>query len=461
MESSHYHHDIPPDQTNLSQFLGAAPTHDPLDFSNDIDDIDGDPPPARQLEISFINPPPARQLENSMSYFIIQPPTGREVAEEYNANWSYTAGNSLSITNISPIRGTEQIEGIESNISLSQRVDDTISDYDGNNDILEADVSMPYQEIVDDISGHNMVVEYNEKFDTTYLDFALSALGTIKNGNSPYERRLLLSIATQCMTRAEASALSHMFVTKKEWANANKHAIFPGVGKANPPRPIYFRKRMKEEIVSEFIKWLHASNCLQNLSFGHKVVQYCNGVHAAIEAVKLTKSVRQITRDYCETWLMDDTRSSNETDTYSNADSTHDGFIDDDDCRCTAICPKSKLQCVRPKDHQSDTGSTNTRHCFTPRNQSSSIEKILGALTAGSIRSLVGLDDTDVEKGRQNFFNMKALVRTLAEAGMFGRIGCPTAEGLIERIGQMEEFHKVGFPRHLGDGKCHKATEQL
>ena len=92
---------------------------------------------------------------------------------------------------------------------------------------------------------------------------------------------------------------------------------------------------------------------------------------------------------------------------------------------------------------------------FTPKGKlsPSSIERILSQLTAGKIRSLAGLDNTDVEKGTENFLQMKAIVRTLTEVGMFGRGGSLNANTLIQRIDKMEEFHKVNFAKHLGNGK--------
>jgi hypothetical protein len=311
--------------------------------------------------------------------------------------------------------------------------------------------------------NHDTSIVYKRHFDKLYTNYAIETLGILKNEYSGYKRRPLLSIVTKCMTREEANNLMDININKKEWAGANKHAIFPGAGKANLPRPIYFRKRMEEEVVSEFVQWLHASNCLQNLSFGHKVVQYCNGVHTAIEAVKLTKSIRRIIQSYSQTWI-DDIVSDRDVNhmselgenTDDNADFGERILINENGSRCTTSCLKSKRQCLLPKDHHLFP-EERIRHCFTPKGQlsPSSIEKILGQLTAGKIRSLAGLDDTDVEKGTQNFHQMKSIVRTLTEVGMFGRGGDSQAELLIKRIEKMEEFHKVGFPRHLGHGKYH------
>ena len=59
-------------------------------------------------------------------------------------------------------------------------------------------------------------------------------------------------------------------------------------------------------------------------------------------------------------------------------------------------------------------------------------------------------------KGRDNFLSMKALIRSLVEVGYRNDgsdEGNFTQENLIKRVDKMEEFHKVGFPRHLGQGE--------
>jgi hypothetical protein len=47
-----------------------------------------------------------------------------------------------------------------------------------------------------------------------------------------------MSILTQVQTKDGASAILGMKISKKEWTNARKHAVSPGVGKPNPPKPI-------------------------------------------------------------------------------------------------------------------------------------------------------------------------------------------------------------------------------
>ena len=50
----------------------------------------------------------------------------------------------------------------------------------------------------------------------------------------------------------------------------------------------------------------------------------------------------------------------------------------------------------------------------------STIEKLLSSISAGKIKSLAGLDDTDATTGYENFENMRSLVRTLNDVARFG-----------------------------------------
>ena len=296
-------------------------------------------------------------------------------------------------------------------------------------------------------------VEYHSDRNMAYINYALNSFSIIKQKKTPRERRPLMSILTQVLTKDEARAILGMEISISEWKNARKHAISPGVGEPNPPNPIYFRKRMKEAVVAEFIEWLHASGCLQNLSFGHKVVTYCNGVHTAIEAVKLTKSIRKIIREYATIWNLNSTNNIAVDEEGVNVGGDESAFIvEDEENRCCATCKKSNRRCFLPKNHEKK------RHCFTPKGQisPSSIEKLLGELTAGRIKSMAGLDDTDVEKGSQNFHQMKAIVQNLTAVGTIGRASNSEAEELKRRIDRVEEFHKVGFPRHLGSSKYYQ-----
>ena len=292
----------------------------------------------------------------------------------------------------------------------------------------------------------------------TYQNIGIDVLKLIAELPTPVSRRQLMSIATRHTTREGIKVLLQRDkeISKKEWTAARKHCKFPGPGQPIPPKPKYFRKKLDEDVVADFLQWMHANDYIQNVAFGHKVVSYCNGVHTAIEAVKLTSNHMKIIRDYAKEWQendesvwINDTNLDDETNNLGNrmsSDAANFSFLQNVD-QCHKICPKSKTRCFREKGHEG-------RHSFTPKGRlsPSTIEKIISSMTAGKIRSLAGLDDTDVTTGSENFENMRSFVKTLNDVAR-SEDSKQIARDLISCIDRVEEFHKIGFPRHLGQGE--------
>ena len=295
--------------------------------------------------------------------------------------------------------------------------------------------------------------------DDIYKLIGLETLKVIKELPTVELRRPLMSIVSKHTTRENMKELLKRTkdVTKKEWTEARKHCRFPGVGRPIIPKPRYFRKKLNEDIVADFLQWLHANDFIQNVAFGHKVVSYCNGVHTAIEAVKLTANQRHIIHEYAKEWQQNDETTmldenlpdyDNEMDGCERLDGPETNInIFESKNQCCKTCPKTKTRCFREKNHEG-------RHSFTPKGRlsPSSIEKILSSMSAGKIRSLAGLDDTDSSTGYENFENMKALVKTLHDVARLNDTDT-TARDLICKIDNVAQFHKIGFPRHLGQGK--------
>ena len=205
-----------------------------------------------------------------------------------------------------------------------------------------------------------------------------------------------MSIVTRHTNRLKMKELLYTGrqVSKKEWTAARKHCRFPGVGQPVPPKPKYFRKKLNEETVADFLCWLHANDYVQNVAFGHKVVSYCNGIHTAIEAVKLTSNQRQIVREFAKEWQENDEAMATISEISSGDENEserenrrpvqeEDNNILDNENRCCNICPKSRTQCFREQGHEG-------RHSFTPKGRlsPSTIEKLLSSMSAGKIKSL-------------------------------------------------------------------------
>ena len=76
----------------------------------------------------------------------------------------------------------------------------------------------------------------------------------------------------------------------------------------------------------------------------------------------------------------------------------------------------------------------------------STIEKLVKELTSGSITSQAGLDNIYVEKGAENFDEMRSLIDTLS---IFANWDRNRKEKLCQQIDSIEQFHKTYFEKHL------------
>jgi hypothetical protein len=72
---------------------------------------------------------------------------------------------------------------------------------------------------------------------------------------------------------------------------------------------------------------------------------------------------------------------------------------------------------------------------------------MINELTSGAIKSRAGLDNTDVQKGHDNFEQMRSLVN--AFANLAGERVLDTKTALLQKIDEVQAFHKVDFERHL------------
>jgi hypothetical protein len=75
-------------------------------------------------------------------------------------------------------------------------------------------------------------------------------------------------------------------------------------------------------------------------------------------------------------------------------------------------------------------------------------------MTAGEQKSMVGLDDTKVLKGRDNFIALRTVVKDVFTDQSKAKV-------MLKRIDDCEIYYKTDFPLHLkkhGDHRCQCLT---
>ena len=425
----------------------------------------------------------------------------KEVDEEDSTLVSIVAAeiNDLSISMYKERRDTKYRQPTK--YSNQDEFDEEGTSF-GENDWNSVSMIQPADSGIDEL----LDISVDSKLDDAmYTERISSEVTDIIKKKKPKDARQFLSLMCGMMTRKEAEKMVGRKISKREWTEAVKHRIYPGPGEVLE-RELFIahRQRIEENTLVDFIEWLKADGHLQNLSFGQKIVRYFNGRFVPIESVKRTNACLQIIRGYYQSFLeeaeadMDildnsdhgnddevpellergydsdsdddddddnddddegddhgNNNNNNNIDTNANADDNNNGSNENNDkdenndtgnrkLRCKAK-NKFGLRCYKEKCHDG-------QHKFTPDTllSPSSIYRLLSELTSGEIQSRAGLDNTDVSKGHDNFETMRGLVNTfgsLTQGFQKERV-----EALLLRIDEAEEFHKVNYERHLGEG---------
>ncbi len=109
------------------------------------------------------------------------------------------------------------------------------------------------------------------------------------------------------------------------------------------------------------------------------------------------------------------------------------------------MCRKSGVRCLLTKDHKQGTSPSQCKCTpgllFSP----SSIERVLAAATHGSLKSLAGLDDEDVEKGYNNFKRIREINSCICNR--LGMSKCKT-DKLKKTIDEVQVFTEASFVGH-------------
>lgn len=325
--------------------------------------------------------------------------------------------------------------------------------------------------IMHTILGEKIGIEEEEDEESILKEVGAELIHVLKQKETSKQRRQLMSIACGLVKRDKMMRLlsndtDHKIPSQREWKLAKKHRIYPGVG-----QPVIKRmrnrleKKCNEAVIDNFLSWCHCAGMIQNVAFGQKICRYSNGKYTVIPSVKITMTGGSLIKQYYGQYLkqVHSCYDSEDDDmnmvTIANIAMNDNGCMDQDSCsdnsneltdddlsscctdmsddesknslnisiddngriskssagdqslaqRCTAICRKSNLCCLKMKGHLG-------RHKFTPQGYPSPsfIEKVLSKLTDGTIKSLAGLDNTHVIKGHENFLKMHTLVDNMA-----------------------------------------------
>ena len=211
-------------------------------------------------------------------------------------------------------------------------------------------------------------------------------------------------------------------ITKCEWNKIGIHNRWPGPFQPVEKEPI-FRSRVPQETLIKLLQFLDSPGNLQKYAFGTMIRETFGGC----DYVELAKVDRiQSLRTLATKFVMG-----------LNSEVESFGTVPLSEERCTHINKDTFCRCKRNRDH---VGKCK----FTVKGSVSytTAKDLVESLTSADMVALSGLDDTKVEKGRDNFIALRNLAKEFSQTTQ-------EAEAMIDRIDKTEMFYQTDYMSRL------------
>jgi hypothetical protein len=255
------------------------------------------------------------------------------------------------------------------------------------------------------------------------------------------ERRPILALVALKHNRKDVNNALGIYTNKFEWRKCRIHAHHPGP--LEPVRkPLIQRLKIPKELLHNLLNFLNNPGNLQRSAFGTQLRVLLDGrENVELDNVSRMKKLDKLLCDFIMYIL-------SEIEVLTSKDGKE---IPEDNHRCTKLDQKAKfLRCMKGRKHEGKCEFTATAASITPN----TVRDLVDSLTAGDIKSLSGLDDVKVLKGRDNFIGLRAFANKVCEHG-------EETKRIIKRIDDCELFHQTDFVPHLqrvGTHKCNCLT---
>ena len=213
--------------------------------------------------------------------------------------------------------------------------------------------------------------------------------------------------------------------------NIGIHARQPGVGES-VQREERHSCKVKPEILEKLLAFLNSPGNLQQYAFGRQVREIMNS-RECVELGKVSRlqNLESLTEKFVKGIM-------SELDARGSLD------LPDDNKRCQKLDPHGSMrQCMKGRVHD---GRCN----FTPNTSISAItiKQLIKSLTSGDVKSLSGLDDVRVVKGRDNFASLREISKEISL----------NADLMIKRINNTELFYQTDYIHHLKRSGTHRCN---
>jgi hypothetical protein len=276
---------------------------------------------------------------------------------------------------------------------------------------------------------------------STAVEAVRKSLGdaTIKNMRhecrTVRERRPILALVALKHNRKDVNNAVNVYTNKAEWNKTKIHAHFPG-----PLKPVkkthIQRLKVSTELLAKLLTFLDSSGNLQRAAFGRQVKDLLDGLHTVeMDNVSRLKNLNKLVADYLTVILA-------ELDVITTKTGEE---VPPDESRCTKLDQKTPRRCMKPRSHEGDCA-------FTPKGSicAGTVRALVDSLTVGDIKSLSGLDDVKVLKGRDNFARLRDIAKQVLEPD--------EAKPFIKQCDDVELFYQTDYVPHLQRDGTHKCN---
>jgi hypothetical protein len=266
-------------------------------------------------------------------------------------------------------------------------------------------------------------------------DLGQACMTHLKTLKTPADRRPFLAAVVDKHCRKTACALLNLNISRQEWWRIGVHSRYPGAFKP-VEKEQRFCCRVDSDILRKLVSFLNSPGNLQQYAFGTQVREILGGTESVqLDNVSRLKNLDKLVGDFIVSVIGE-----------MDAMLTHD--LPEPENRCTCLERHSMRQCMEERKHSGKCK-------FTPKGSvsASTIRDLIASFTAGDIKSLSGLDDVRVLKGRDNFKSLREIAKKACKH--------EDVDAMLKKIDACEIFYQTDYVPHLekvGSHRCNCLT---
>ena len=258
----------------------------------------------------------------------------------------------------------------------------------------------------------------------------------------PYVRRMTRSrdrrpyLAMLKKKKHSRAAVCHALDMKQkindtEWKEIGIHAKYPGPLQPVPKTQI-FRSRVPQAILLKLLRFLEDPGNLQKFAFGTMAREILGGTDfVQLDRVDMMQKLQTLATKFIMGLI-------------SEMENMESQLPHEE--RCEEVNRNTFCRCRKKRGHAGNCK-------WTPKGSicETTAKNLIASLTGNEMKALCGLDDTKVEKGRDNFIALRDMADTICNTSEEAKV-------IKDSIDEVEIFHQSNFMQHLQKHGTHECN---